>query len=35
MSEVITEHHGTINEFVGDGILAIIGALIARDYDAS
>jgi len=34
MSEVIVEHDGTINEFLGDAILALFGAPVARDDDA-
>jgi adenylate cyclase len=34
MADVILAHHGTIDEFVGDGILAIFGAPLARPDDA-
>lgn len=34
MTEIITEHKGTIIEFLGDGILALFGAPITRDDDA-
>jgi class 3 adenylate cyclase len=34
MADVILAHHGTIDEFVGDAILAIFGAPIARPDDA-
>jgi len=34
MSEVIVAHRGTINEFLGDAILALFGAPVARDDDA-
>lgn len=34
MIEVIAQHQGTINEFTGDGVLALFGALDARPDDA-
>ncbi|MFH1723432.1 MAG: adenylate/guanylate cyclase domain-containing protein [Elusimicrobiota bacterium] len=34
MTEIILEHEGTIDEFVGDAILAIFGAPISREDDA-
>jgi adenylate cyclase len=34
MADVILAHNGTIDEFVGDGILAIFGAPLARPDDA-
>ena len=33
MADVIAEHHGIINEFLGDGILVFFGAPIAREND--
>lgn len=34
MADVITKHQGTIDEFMGDGILVLFGAPIAREDDA-
>ncbi len=35
MADVITEYHGTIDEFMGDGILVLFGAPTAREDDAT
>lgn len=34
MAEVITKYQGTIDEFMGDGILVLFGAPVAREDDA-
>jgi adenylate cyclase len=34
MATIILKHHGTIDEFIGDAVLAIFGAPISRDDDA-
>lgn len=34
MAEIILRYHGTIDEFVGDAILAIFGAPVSREDDA-
>jgi adenylate cyclase len=34
MSDIIMDFQGTVDEFIGDGILAIFGAPITRDDDA-
>ncbi|MBE9562691.1 MAG: HAMP domain-containing protein, partial [Proteobacteria bacterium] len=33
MADVITEYNGTINQFLGDGILVFFGAPVSRDDD--
>ena len=35
MADVITQYRGTIDEFMGDGILVLFGAPVAREDDAS
>ncbi|MEM1155236.1 MAG: adenylate/guanylate cyclase domain-containing protein [Pseudomonadota bacterium] len=34
MTDIIMEHQGTIDEFIGDAILAVFGAPISREDDA-
>ena len=34
MSDIIKEHHGTVNEFIGDAILAIFGAPTSHEDDS-
>ncbi|MGK0498873.1 MAG: class 3 adenylate cyclase/CheY-like chemotaxis protein [Oceanicoccus sp.] len=34
MSDIIMDHNGTVDEFIGDAILAIFGAPISRDDDS-
>ena len=34
MSRIITAHHGTIDKFMGDAVMAIFGAPVSRDDDA-
>ncbi len=34
MSEIIMQHNGTVDEFIGDAVLAIFGAPISRDNDS-
>jgi adenylate cyclase len=34
MADVITKYQGTIDEFMGDGILVLFGAPTAREDDA-
>ena len=34
MTDIIMAHHGTIDEFIGDAILAVFGAPQRRDDDA-
>jgi len=35
MTEIILEHHGTINTFIGDAIMVVFGAPQKRDDDAA
>ncbi|BAY12108.1 adenylate/guanylate cyclase domain-containing protein [Calothrix sp. NIES-2098] len=35
MADVITQYHGSINEFMGDGILVLFGAPTPREDDAA
>ena len=34
MSEAITDHHGRVTEFIGDGLLALFGALETNPWQA-
>ena len=34
MTEIILKYQGTIDEFIGDSILAVFGALVSKDDDA-
>jgi adenylate cyclase len=34
MADIVTGHNGTIDEFIGDAVLALFGAPIAREDDA-
>ncbi len=34
MTDVINQHKGTINDFMGDGILVLFGAPISREDDS-
>jgi len=34
MADIISSHHGTINEFIGDAILAVFGAPLSHDDNA-
>lgn len=35
MADIIAQHHGTINEFIGDAIFVLFGAPVRRDDDAT
>ena len=34
MTRVIQKHGGNVNQFVGDEILAVFGALVSKPHDA-